>query len=292
VLLISADPAHSVGDALRQRLSDQAQRVSGASANLLARELDAERAFAAVREQFATAIEELFARVSGGAIAGGVAAHDRQVMQDLIDLAPPGIDELVAIIEVMESIESEPVPKRRAPKGSNGSAKGFDLVVIDTAPTGHALRLIEMPALVHDWVKAVMAILLKYQPVVGLGDLGALLVRLSHGLGRLREVLADPLRTRFVAVTRPAALPLAETRRLLLRLDHAGVNVPVVVVNAVGAGTCTRCLRDAAAQKKTMVELRRKIGGRQCVVAPVELPPPQGAAALTVWRGAWREWLR
>ena len=68
--------------------------------------------------------------------------------------------------------------------------------MIDTAPTGHALRLLEMPALVHDWVKALMAILLKYQPVVGVGDLGAVLLRLSQGLGRLRELLNDPARTR------------------------------------------------------------------------------------------------
>ena len=74
-----------------------------------------------------------------------------------------------------------------------------------------------MPALVHDWVKAVMAILLKYQPVIGVGELGAVLLRLSQGLGRLRALLTDPARTRFVVVTRPAALPRAETVRLAAR---------------------------------------------------------------------------
>ena len=64
----------------------------------------------------------------------------------------------------------------------------------------------------HDWVKALMAILLKYQAVVGVGELGAVLLRLSQGLRRLRELLTDPARTTFVAVTRPAALPRAETR--------------------------------------------------------------------------------
>ena len=56
-----------------------------------------------------------------------------------------------------------------------------------------------MPALVHDWVKALMAILLKYQPVAGVGELGAVLLRLSQGLGRLRALLADPGATPFVA---------------------------------------------------------------------------------------------
>ena len=72
-------------------------------------------------------------------------------MRDLLELAPPGIDELAAIIDVTETL------------GVNAGARR-DLIVVDTAPTGHALRLLEMPALVHDWVKAIMAILLKYQP--------------------------------------------------------------------------------------------------------------------------------
>ncbi len=64
----------------------------------------------------------------------------------------------------------------------------------------------------QDWVRALMSILLKYQGVARLGDLGALLLDLSKGLGRLRELLADGRQTAFVAVTRPAALPRLETR--------------------------------------------------------------------------------
>ena len=94
-----------------------------------------------------------------------------------------------------------------------------------------------MPALAHDWVKALMAILLKYQSIVGVGELGEVLLRLSQGLRRLRELLTDPARTTFVAVTRPAALPHAETLRLLRRLRAASISVPAVIVNAVGAGT-------------------------------------------------------
>ena len=88
------------------------------------------------------------------------------------------------------------------------------LVVMDTAPSGHALRLLEMPALVQDWARALMSILLKYQPVTGVGELGAVLLRLSQGLGRLRALLTDPGARSFVAVTRAAALPRAENGRL------------------------------------------------------------------------------
>ena len=280
VLLLSTDPAHSSSDVLDQRFSDRQATIHGGPANLAVRELDAPRVFSELRERFANAIEALFARLAGGsAMQQGATTHDRQVMRDLMDLAPPGVDELVAIIEVTETLIATNTP-------------GIDLVVMDTAPTGHALRLIEMPSLVHDWVKALMSILLKYQPVVGIGDLGAVLLKLSQGLGRLRDMMSDPRRTRFIAVTRPAVLPRAETIRLLERLHAASVFVPMVVVNAVGAGTCSRCRADRRAQRQEIAALRRQLtkGGapqRQVLVAPAELPPPHGWRALRRWRTTW-----
>ena len=100
-------------------------------------------------------------------------------------------------------------------------SRATDLVVMDTAPSGHALRLLEMPALVHDWAKALMSILLKYQPVVAVGQLGTVLLQLSQGLGRLRALLTDSERTSFIIVTRPATLPAASSaaRRRLGKLS-------------------------------------------------------------------------
>ena len=172
VLLLSADPAHSLGDVLQEDVADDPRPIQGGPANLSVRELDPSRGFAALRDRFARGIEELMLRVGGS-------AGDRQVLHDLLELAPPGVDELVAIVEVIETLDAD------------AGRATFDLIVIDTAPTGHALRLLEMPALVHDWVKAVMSILLKYQPVIGVGDLGAALLRLSRGLGQLRALLTN-----------------------------------------------------------------------------------------------------
>jgi arsenite-transporting ATPase len=203
------------------------------------------------------------------------------VLHDLLELAPPGVDELVAMIEIVENLDSA------------GGASARDLIVIDTAPTGHALRLLEMPALVHDWVKAVMAILLKYQPVVGVGELGAALLRLSQGLARLRALLADPARTRFVVVTRPAALPRAETVRLLTRLEAASISAPLVIVNAVGAGTCARCRSDRSRQQKEMQTLSRAVTGHRrptplLIAAPATVPPPAGWRDVQSFFRHWR----
>jgi arsenite/tail-anchored protein-transporting ATPase len=201
------------------------------------------------------------------------AGQDRRVMHGLIDLAPPGIDELAAVIEVTDAIDSD----------------AADLVVMDTAPSGHALRLLEMPALVHDWVKALMSILLKYQPVVGLGQLGPVLLQLSQGLSRLRALLADSARTSFIAVTRPAALPRTETRRLLGRLQRLRIHVPLTIVNAAGRGTCARCRSVAATQQMEIAHLGRVMpGAMPIVIAPAELPPPRGARDLLRWQRTWQ----
>jgi arsenite-transporting ATPase len=277
VLLISTDPAHSLADALGGALSGTARPLRGGPRNLDVRELDAAAEFGALRDRYIEAIDGLFDRLSRGSAFD--ASHDRRVMRDLIDLAPPGVDELAAIIEVTDAV-------------SNATGVGYDLVIMDTAPTGHALRLLEMPAVAHGWVKALMAIVLKYQPVIGAGNLGRLLLSVSRGLGRLRELLADPSRTRFIAVTRAEALPGAETLRLLARLDGLGISVPLLVVNAVGAGTCDNCTRTRGAQERALRSLERAVRPRRDMVvalAPAVMPPPFGISALKRWRGTWTE---
>ena len=274
VLLLSSDPAHSLGDALGQSLSDVERRIRGGPPRLTARELDAPAAFARARARFTESIDAFVSGAAGG--PDEAIDDDRRILRDLLDLAPPGVDELVAIVEVVDAIESG----------------RYDLVVMDTAPTGHALRLIEMPTIVHEWVKALMAILLKYRQVVGLGTLGESLLRLSQGLGRLRSLMADPIQTRFVTVTRPGALPAAETRRLLARLAEAHLSSPIVIVNAAGAGTCRRCASARAAQRRDLMKLRRAAGARaprRLLLTPAAMPPPGGAAALRAWARTWRE---
>jgi arsenite-transporting ATPase len=279
VLLLSTDPAHSLGDALGQALGDEARRVRGGPPNLFARELDAARAFGEIRARLAGAVDRLF---EGGPEAGprggvAIADHDRRVMRDLLELSPPGVDELVAVMEVTDQLAGE-------------TRGDYDLVVMDTAPTGHALRLVEMPALAHEWLKTLMSIVLKYQAVAGIGELGSTLLRLSRGVGHLRALLGDPASTRFVAVTRTALLPRAETIRLFECLETAGVSTPILIVNAAGAGTCRRCRAERKVQHAEIRALDaglKRAGARPTMlVAPAEIPPPHGAARLASW---WRK---
>ncbi len=167
------------------------------------------------------------------------AAYDRQIVQDLIDLAPPGLDELFAMLSVIDALE------------------GPELVVVDTAPTGHALRLLELPTTASAWV---------------------------------RELLADPSRTRFIAVTRPAELPRVETSRLISALARLEVPLGGVVVNAITPLGCPRCVRASKVEAKQVARLTRSLRGesRAVILAPAVAPPPRGAPALSDWSQTWR----
>ncbi len=152
VLLLSIDPAHSLGDVLDLEITDAARTVPRGPRNLRVRHLDASIALTSLRQRCSRAIDALFVRAASASSFD--VSHDRRVMQGLLDLAPPGLDELAAMLDVINLLDLE----RTGPRG--------ELIVIDTAPTGHAVRLLEMPELVQGWVKVLMA----YRAEVPTGD--------------------------------------------------------------------------------------------------------------------------
>jgi arsenite-transporting ATPase len=121
----------------------------------------------------------------------------------------------------------------------------FDRVVIDTAPTGHTLRLLELPELMDSFVGRMLSFRERIGGVMdgvkgmfggdtpdGEEDLEDLRV-LRERVERLRGVLQDPARTDFRVVMVPEELSVMESERLLARLDEFGVPVGTVVVNRV-----------------------------------------------------------
>ncbi|HJZ85959.1 MAG TPA: ArsA family ATPase [Polyangia bacterium] len=275
ILLLSADPAHSLGDVLGAEVGDAERPVPHAPPRLRARELDADRAFAERRQRYRAAVDELFDGFTGGSRFDAV--YDRQVVQDLIDLAPPGLDELFAVLSLTDALLAPP-----------GRRPRYQTVVLDTAPTGHAVRLLKLPEAALDWVHALLSILLKYRRVVGLGELAEDLVGLARELRALGQLLRDKRRTRFVVVTRPAELPGAETARLVSALGRLHIPVGAVVYNAVTPPGCARCLRIRAAEQQKLARLPRRRGaGWVMLQAPARAPPPRGAAALRRFGGTW-----
>jgi arsenite-transporting ATPase len=266
VLLLSTDPAHSLGDVFRAAAGDTAGAMPGAPPNLAVRELDAGRALAQRRAQFEGAFDEIASAVG---VAGAGAAMSTS---ELINLAPPGIDELFGILSVVDARST------------------YDVIVLDTAPTGHALRLLEVPEAAREWMQVLLRVLLKYRALVRPGRLAEELVELSKAIRELIALLRDGNTTKFIVVTRAAELPRRETERLLRRLRRLHLSVPAIVVNALTMtpGRCVRCRVVAAAEQRELALLRRVCGTR-CVIiqTPLSAPPPRGAKALDAWARTW-----
>lgn len=203
VLLMGADPAGSLHDILD----------GGTVAGLEVRELEGEGELDRLRSFYEEEVERAFASIG----LDRAARMDRAVIESLWQLAPPGVDELMAI-------------SRLAEEAATGTT-----IVLDPAPTGHFLRLVSMPELAMDWLRRIMHILLKYGAVAAVDDLGGQLLRFARRFRELRERLLDADRTAIIVVTLDEAMARAETDRLVARLRTLGLPLGGVVVNRATA---------------------------------------------------------
>ena len=278
VLLLSTDPAHSLADVFRTTVGDAPRAVPGAPNNLTVRELDAARVFAERRQQFEAALDEIASAFGATADDARSTAKGLSVgspasaASELVNLAPPGIDELFGVLSVVDA------------------RSAYDIIVVDTAPTGHALRLLEMPDAAREWTQVLLRMLLKYKSLVRPGRLAEELVEVSKSIRELQALLRDAARTRFIVVTRAAEVPRRETDRLLAQLRRLHLSAPAIVVNALTLAprTCVRCRTVAAAERRELAALRR-LCGRRCAIieTPLAAPPPRGTRALEEWAAMW-----
>ena len=229
-LVVSTDPAHSLSDALGIEVGSEPTRIHEDDP-AWGVEIDPDAAMAET---------PLFEEDGSFGGLGG--------MGDLLDqVAPeadgaglssmPGTDEAAAVQQLLRFMDDD----------------RFDRVVVDTAPTGHTLRLLELP----DVMDSMVGRALKLRQTIGgmMGRVGGLfgggddagdeapdglseaeaddLEALQERIERLRETLRDPARTDFRIVMVPEEMSVLESKRLRDRLDAFGIPVGMVVVNRV-----------------------------------------------------------
>ena len=252
VLLVSADPAPSIADALVQEIGDGEAPVAEAP-GLVARQMDAARAFDRLRTTYQARIDEVFDGLLGGTLD---ATHDRRVLRDLLALAPPGMDELYALGSLGETL----------------AERRFDVVIVDPAPTGHLLRLLEMPALALEWSHRLLRLMLKYKEVAGLGEAAAEVLAFAKRTRLVGELLGDASRAGLVVAALDEPLVRDETLRLARAVQSLGVTATGIVWNRVTGRVAP-------------------LGGGPPVpqfFASETDPPPRGAGALLRWLDSWR----
>jgi arsenite-transporting ATPase len=217
VLLVSTDPAHSTSDIFERPIGPKETTLQP---RLTALEIDADAEAARYVDAVKLDIRRMFS-------PGVVSQATRQIE---LAAASPGLVEVALLDRLIDLI----VDREEA----------FDLIVIDTAPTGHTLQLLRMPDAMTSWIQA----LLRHRRAVVEIDRGveqtaeeaeaadpvlAALNRRHQRLVRLRATLTDRARTSFALVTIPERLAIEETRRAADLLDDTGVDLRGLIVNRV-----------------------------------------------------------
>jgi arsenite-transporting ATPase len=217
-LVVSTDPAHSLGDALEAELDGEpAELESG----LYAAHIDTH----ALLDDAWGPLQQHLRTVLAGAGVDELVADELTVL--------PGVEDLLALAEVRRAAESGP----------------WEVVVVDCGPTAETLRLLGLPEALAGYVERLFPAhrravrgLLAGLSGGGRGRRGGLGChdrrprRLAEQLAGLRAMLADHTRTSIRLVLTPERVVAAETRRTLTALALHGLRVDGIVVNRVVPG--------------------------------------------------------
>jgi len=267
-LVVSTDPAHSLADAVETAVGGDPSEIRP---GLWGVEVDPQTGIDRYRALF----EALASEFSDA----GVRIDEEEIADLFTSGVMPGSDELAAIEGMATYVESD----------------RWDRVVFDTAPTGHTLRLLDLPSVMDRGVATAMdlrdqvrrkvntARTMMFGPMArrrddGPDDFTAMRERME----RVGTALRDPERTAFRVVTIPETMAVRETERLVGKLREFEVPVTTLVVNKVieDAGDCQRCLGKQAVQADAIDQLRASLPELDLWTVPDQSGEVTGIEAL------------
>ena len=216
VLLISSDPAPSLSDIFEMSIGDREVRITE-SYELYGLEISSVGVLAKWKERFGPEIYE-------------VVRSFADVDYDFVDYigSAPGIEEEYMLNYIMELTESA----------------GYDMVVWDTAPAGHTVRLLKLPHLFLKHLEGatkfymnIYSYLDKLKDTVRLRGSKKTLLEIIGSWEALSEQIVAFIRnqeiTKYVIVTIPEALGVRLTERVIREFDENGLVVEHMIVNHV-----------------------------------------------------------
>jgi arsenite-transporting ATPase len=275
VLVFSTDPAHSLSDSFDEHIGELKRGVAGLE-NLDAMEIDPGALFDELKNRYRAWTDELFAQLTGS--SGWEIQFDREAMRELVSLAPPGVDEIAALSAISDLI------------GENG----YTTIVLDTAPTGHLIRFLELPGVALSWVRMFIKLLLKYKNVVRSSGVAEELIALSKNIKRVAALLTDPHECEFVGVAIPERMSLEETIALDAQLERLKVPMRRLLINMIvpeeAAVACAFCATRRQGQENIIEAFQQRFkGAGYLFLAPQASHEVRGPKRLREHFAHWRQ---
>ena len=269
LLIFSTDPAHSLSDSFGEEIGRSKNGVGG-NENLDGMEIDPGEWFEDLKQRYRTWTDELFAALSGGSRME--IKFDREAMRELVELTPPGIDEIAALGAISDLLDED----------------RYHSIILDTAPTGHLIRFLELPEVALSWIRTFMKLLLKYQNVVKATQVAEELVALSKSIKRVVSLLTDAERCEFVGVAIPERMSLEETSDLVKAMEKLKVPVHKLLINGLVPETeCQFCRSRRKMQQQVITDFKRRFKSIELFGAPQQPHEITGVKDLLGHFDAW-----
>lgn len=265
-LLFSTDPAHSLSDSLGQQLGPRVQPIVGVP-NLWGLEIDAAKVLSGFKQRFGDDLYDLITTAT---------YLDDTDARLLLDLELPGLDELMSLHQILDFLTQSP--------------QQFRHLVWDSAPTGHTLRLLELPELIDRWVRVIAQVTWRYRDVVfsvlppadSVDEEGDLLLALKRTIRLFTQVIRDPKLSRLTPVTTLEPMVGSETLRLVARLRQLRIPVQMALINGIYPDNdqCSFCHTRHQLGRTYLEELGTKLRPLKLIGLPALPHPVRGVPGL------------
>lgn len=176
-----------------------------------------------------------------------------QLLGDVGDMTPPGSEEAMAFGKILEFLDD----------------MSYDRVIFDTAPTGHTLKLLELPELLDSWLGKIITMrqrisstLAGVRAMFGGGEqedtAWEMLQATKEKIKSAKLELQDQEKTQFVIVMIPEAMAVFETQRLLSSLNTWKIPMNNIVINQLIPENpdCKFCSSRRQMQQRNLVDIR------------------------------------
>lgn len=213
-LVVSTDPAHSLGDSLDIKLSPEPVEIQN---NLWAQEIDSTHE-----------VEKGWGQVQNYLTALFTSKTIKDITTEELTVFP-GMEDLLSLLRILKYYKENT----------------FDVIIIDCAPTGETLALLSFPDMLRWWMdklfpfkrKALKVIKPVAQPLLGIplppDSVMGEIENIYNQLDEMRQIFADRNITSIRIVVNPEKMVIKEAQRSFTYLNIYDFNVDAIVVNRV-----------------------------------------------------------
>jgi len=257
VMLLSTDPAHSLGDVLNVAVDNTPTPMEDLP-NLQVRALDARELLNQFRQDYGDLLELLIGR--GSFVEG-------DDLTPVWDMGWPGLDELMALLEIQRILRQQEAQR----------------VMVDMAPSGHTLSLFALMDFLDTLLNSLDQFQEKHRYMTQTlsghytpDEADRFIQDMQHDLDRGRALIQDPDRTACWVVGIPEPMSLLESQRFIAALADLSIPVGGLIINRVQLQDG----RIAVSQQSVLPSFRHLVPDRPLYCLPLQATEPVGAQAL------------